>query len=217
MSEDKQYPLTETKRKELRKQGIVPYSFISSRTFTLAVLFALSGYAWNSLFESMLSNKTETSLINFMSEVTFDKGIGLLISYSLLFFTLVILAGLVQTTFLFLPYNKYKNGIRYTLRKHKAVSITRNILSLVSIIIIPIIFVYITIKQFHYHFMNLEPQATPVHLIYLIKVASIGPLLFGISAFLFFVAVISYIYSRIRFFEHHKMSKNELTEEMKDS
>ncbi len=217
MSHDKQYPLTETKRKELRSKGIVPYSTISVRTLFLACLFAISGLLFVQLPGNFFLNQSYTFPEMSPDIDVFNSLVFYMLSGCILGFSLVLLLGFIQTNFLILPYRKYKSGIkvqqkRLTLNKQfQATFITMLLASILGII------TALFLHQFFNTFLKLEPQPASIYFFYILRVLSFEFFLYGLSLFLVFLAVLAFIYKRVRFLEEHKMSRVELLEEMRDS
>lgn len=215
MSDDKQYPLSENKKKELRKRGVVPFS-------PLVIPAALVAGVYFLLSESMESGNLTTGFSKFLFEHYFELNpyeILLLIKNYLLklsFYSIVLLfvslgLGLLQTAFLFLPMGRYPEGVRLTGRKKNISTIYTQSIGASTMIILMGALVFFTLRA--ELILSNTPIADDLPSFMANKFHGFISLLNTLPAFLVTISVLAFISSKIRYYTQHKMSRDEILAE----
>lgn len=209
MSLDKQYPLSETKRKELRREGVVPYSAIATRSFLISFLSFSFLYLFNG------TTLEGFKLLPSLDPLPFIELSNLLVYLSLATIIFIIIMQFFQTSFLLLSFRKHPKGIRNQERKKKAGRIFYRIIIGILTSSFIILFLYHLITDWSDGYKRITEHGDMTSIRELISSIPFEQFGYFISITFLTLGIISYITARINFLEHHRMSKNEIIEENK--
>jgi flagellar biosynthesis protein FlhB len=216
MSEDKKYPLTELKRKELRRKGIIPYSPLSLRSLLIGIFLIATGFAYTDgvtfKFDQNYLREDPDQYASLFYRTAFY-----LLAFSLTGFFATFISALIQTSFLFIPFGKYPDGVRAqssNISISKVFKFSIFLLTILSLLGVLLGFFY---SIFRKEYIRGISEDTSLQFFYLLRITSFSQILY-ITGFMFLlVSTIAFIYSKLAFFDVHKMSKSEILEEMTDS
>lgn len=111
MSEDKKYPLTELKRKDLRNKGIIAYSPLSLRSLLIGIVLMAGGFAYANGITFVFDQNYLKGDLDQRADL-FYKIILYFLAFSVTGFFVTFISALFQTSFLFIPFRRYPEGVR---------------------------------------------------------------------------------------------------------
>jgi flagellar biosynthesis protein FlhB len=207
MNQEKKYSPTAYKLSELKKKGVVPFSKVGLKCLNLSALMLSINFIIlpsNFNYSFIESFNSEINDVSFLTKEIFLGLKAILLIGGILSLTSII-GRYLQTEILFMPLSQSSKGI---LKKAKYSSYKYNLtISLLKCITtiggLFLILIYLHSKIF----TNQEP----------ISIKFIQNILNLNSAFLITSAIFFITKAKSDFFEEHKMTKQELIQEMKET
>lgn len=217
MSNDKQYPLTESKKKALRSQGIVPYSRFSVRAFFLAIVCFLGAKYHSKFADHLLDHSFKSTFHSLDANNTIYYVVKFMITSSIFGFSLILFLGFLNTAFLFLPYNKHPEGVRSKIKTNSLTTKIKNSILLLLFFLLLLIAAAVTLTISKALFSNSNLEISSLQAIYLIKVIPFSLFLNSVGLLLLLTSLISYVYVKLNFYSLHKMTREELIQEGRET
>ncbi|HMO16805.1 MAG TPA: EscU/YscU/HrcU family type III secretion system export apparatus switch protein [Oligoflexia bacterium] len=218
MVDNKQYPISKHKEKELRKKGIVPFSRFFIPASLLTILFTLTTISIDN--QTNLENASILLSEYLKSENVFNPdnnaipGFYLIITCTLIFLFISVLLGLLQTGFLLLTPGRYPEGIK---RNNKRITLylygTRLITITVLISCIGSLlysgynnWVLYNLELAHINYKNLGFYYSEIRTI-------LYDTSFSLMLIFLIVSIIILIISKLAYLNTHRMSRDEILSE----
>jgi flagellar biosynthesis protein FlhB len=216
MSEDKKYPLTELKRKNLRCKGIIPYSTISLRASLISIFLMASAFAYSRETTFIFDQEYVKSNLDQYTKLFYNFVIYLL-AFSFFGFVSTFISGLLQTSFLFIPFSRYPEGIRIQSSIITISKVLKFFIFFVSILVLLSFVLGFFYSIFKKEFIRSISEDTSLQFFYLMRITSFSQILYILAFIFILISIMTSIYSKLSFLDAHKMGKSEILEEMEDS
>ncbi len=208
------YPPSSSKIKTLKENGIFPFSYtskiISTYVYITLSIFLFFPNDLDLLFPFGLEgDPTDLNSSIELSKTWFAISLKIILTFTFLTF----LTSLYQSSFLFLPFRRYKDG---NFKKNIGGNRSSNITIAIAALTITLLFLFVLYQQIIANISSSEITFTTF--------SNLPSYIYSIKTFMMFLNIFLFISTlglvfkeKFDFYSNHKMSKSEIIQEIQEN